>query len=453
VEVEGLLGQFDHHIYFPESWEFVILHGPNGVGKTKLLELIRAVSMGGMHLLHTMPFQSASLGFDDGQKLHIKQSVQMNGVESDIEFATDEESSRKTVITWSAPGEDAVEWAAPDVFDETSPRLTRAIAQEHPSLIRSGTRRWRDRRTGEYLVIEEILDRFPELLRFADFEAGVPAAIQSRLFDHFDVHLIETQRLIRMETDDPRAGPRDVPARRATVSEHSKDLIRRLGVALAQNSRTSQDLDRSFPRRLLSPKRLSPEISDDVIRARYMEQNALRTSLAEISVLDTGQEIPLPERALESWERRVLWTYLEDSESKLATFQTILERVKLLRQIVNSRFLFKELNIDQERGFTFVTTSGREISVEQLSSGEQHELVLAYELLFNVRPGSLVLIDEPEISLHVVWQQEFLNDIKRIADVAGLRFIVATHSPQIIHKWWDRTVTLAPGEARDWAGN
>jgi predicted ATP-binding protein involved in virulence len=71
--------------------------------------------------------------------------------------------------------------------------------------------------------------------------------------------------------------------------------------------------------------------------------------------------------------------------------------------------------------------------------------VLTYDLLFNVKPNSLVLIDEPEISLHVTWQKEFLNDIVRIAAINSSRFIVATHSPQIINKFWSQTVGLEPG--------
>ena len=68
--------------------------------------------------------------------------------------------------------------------------------------------------------------------------------------------------------------------------------------------------------------------------------------------------------------------------------------------------------------------------------------MLAYDLLFNVEPRTLVLVDEPELSLHVTWQQAFLNDIKRVAELASLRFVIATHSPQIIHKWWVRAVEL-----------
>jgi hypothetical protein len=36
------------------------------------------------------------------------------------------------------------------------------------------------------------------------------------------------------------------------------------------------------------------------------------------------------------------------------------------------------------------------------------------ELLFRVTPGSLILIDEPELSLHVVWQEQFLKDVQQI---------------------------------------
>jgi len=186
------------------------------------------------------------------------------------------------------------------------------------------------------------------------------------------------------------------------------------------------------------------EATAEAIQEKYDAQNTLRQRLAEISLLDARPDLPLPKRDLENWERRVLWTYLSDSDQKLATFIPILERATLLKDIVNSRFLFKDLAVDRDRGFRFETEQGGDISADLLSSGEQHELVLTYELLFQAKRGSLVLIDEPEISLHVGWQKEFLSDIIRIAKVSSLRFIIATHSPQIINKWWSRAVALHP---------
>ncbi len=80
---------------------------------------------------------------------------------------------------------------------------------------------------------------------------------------------------------------------------------------------------------------------------------------------------------------------------------------------------------------------------DKLASGEQHELVLHYKLLFKTMPGSLILIDEPEISLHIIWQEELLGDLEEIAKLTGVRILMATHSPQIISDRWDLTVELA----------
>jgi len=67
---------------------------------------------------------------------------------------------------------------------------------------------------------------------------------------------------------------------------------------------------------------------------------------------------------------------------------------------------------------------------------------MLYELLFCVQPGTLVLIDEPELSLHVVWQQEFLKDLEKIVAWQKIQVIIATHSPQIINEHWDSVVDL-----------
>lgn len=257
-----------------------------------------------------------------------------------------------------------------------------------------------------------------------------------------NVHLIETQRLVVLQRARPHV--RSETAQLSTkVEEFAEDLKQRLGAALAENSRMSQERDRTYPIRLLMSS-WTETPSDEQIRERYSSQSQLREQLAQISLLDekTGG-ISLPKK-METWQRRVMWTYLEDSDIKLKTFLPLLEKITLLQEIVNSRFLSKRMVIDRRTGIGFVTDEGRELEPTMLSSGEQHELVLLYDLLFSVPPGALVLIDEPEISLHVNWQKRFLDDIRRISRISGFRFIVATHSPQIIGKWWNRAVALDP---------
>ena len=100
------------------------------------------------------------------------------------------------------------------------------------------------------------------------------------------------------------------------------------------------------------------------------------------------------------------------------------------------------MTISRNTGFVFTNAEGTVLSATDLSSGEQHELVLFYELLFKVAPGSLVLIDEPEISLHVVWQEHFLKDVQDVTRLSDIDVIVATHSPDVIDGHRDLLVEL-----------
>ena len=52
------------------------------------------------------------------------------------------------------------------------------------------------------------------------------------------------------------------------------------------------------------------------------------------------------------------------------------------------------------------------------------------------------MIDEPELSLHVAWQEKFLSDIDDIARLSSFRILLATHSPQIIGDRYDLAIEL-----------
>jgi predicted ATP-binding protein involved in virulence len=103
------------------------------------------------------------------------------------------------------------------------------------------------------------------------------------------------------------------------------------------------------------------------------------------------------------------------------------------------------MSIDKNSGFIFETSEGKPLSIRDLSSGEQHELVLFYELLFKASPNALILIDEPELSLHIAWQIEFVNDLEEIIKLTDFDVLIATHSPDIIDKSWGLTVALKEG--------
>ena len=82
------------------------------------------------------------------------------------------------------------------------------------------------------------------------------------------------------------------------------------------------------------------------------------------------------------------------------------------------------------------------MALEQLSSGEKQEIVLFYELIFETKSNLMLLIDEPEISLHITWQKKFLDDLLKVSKISHIKAIVATHSPQIISNHWDIQIDL-----------
>jgi predicted ATPase len=81
--------------------------------------------------------------------------------------------------------------------------------------------------------------------------------------------------------------------------------------------------------------------------------------------------------------------------------------------------------------------------IKTLSSGEQQILILLTYLKFYSTEGKLFVIDEPELSLHPKWQDEFLDQIIKITP-KKTQIIIATHSPAIVGKHENFCKVLLP---------
>lgn len=73
------------------------------------------------------------------------------------------------------------------------------------------------------------------------------------------------------------------------------------------------------------------------------------------------------------------------------------------------------------------------IDMLDASSGELSILATFLSLAATIEDGSLILIDEPEISLHPAWQRTYIDLLNRaFGAYSGCHYIIATHSPLII---------------------
>lgn len=74
-------------------------------------------------------------------------------------------------------------------------------------------------------------------------------------------------------------------------------------------------------------------------------------------------------------------------------------------------------------------------SINDASSGQQCILLNILGIASSIEDNSLVLIDEPEISLHPEWQENYIQLLMdSFTHIKGCHFIIATHSPQIVSK-------------------
>lgn len=118
------------------------------------------------------------------------------------------------------------------------------------------------------------------------------------------------------------------------------------------------------------------------------------------------------------------------------------KKAELLIELLSDKFTFKAPVIAGD-GLEFIDESGEKTAFTALSAGEIRLTEFYADLLFGTPDGALLLIDEPEISMHIAWQFALVDDVEEICRLlGGARAIIATHSPQILGGHRDIQVDL-----------
>jgi predicted ATP-binding protein involved in virulence len=435
ISVENLFGIFNHVIPLNMDEHITIIHGPNGFGKTIILRMIKAVFRGLYRDLASIPFGRMRIVFDEGAvldigRLEIAPSNEAGpAIGLDFDFSESGSTRGLFKVTIPQPG-----------WDFQSAMIDALI----PELTQLGPRLWYDEKTGKSLTPIDVIRTYGRRLlipKDTKLQIDGDAEWMESIRESISVHLIETQRLTTEMTQD-QENSWDPPSNKPAVERYSSELAGAIKAKLAESAEVSQSLDRSFPTRLLS-KGAGSDLTYEQIQQKLDELEKKRSYLRDVGLLDKDDDNQFQIfQQIDEGTQNVLAVYVDVIAEKLSFFDELSGKLAFFMRIVNKRFLFKRMGIDREKGLVFTTSKGALVSPKDLSSGEQHELVLLYELLFRVKPDSLILMDEPELSLHVAWQVNFLNDLKELTSIVPLDVLIATHSPQIINDRWDLTVQL-----------
>lgn len=128
--------------------------------------------------------------------------------------------------------------------------------------------------------------------------------------------------------------------------------------------------------------------------------------------------------------------------SSVAKRQNEIEnRKNIFFEILSVLFQHKKLSVNETNEIVVATEDGRQFPIELLSSGEKQLLIiLGNALLLKENETHIYIADEPELSLHIEWQEKLVSSIRRLSPNAQIIF--ATHSPDIVGSFQDKTILL-----------
>ena len=166
------------------------------------------------------------------------------------------------------------------------------------------------------------------------------------------------------------------------------------------------------------------------LKLRNLEKDetaALDKKIKEISSKDTAKKEELTE----------LRTLIAYKERKITEIYK--QKHGLIKKI---NFLFsdsgKKLEFDKENSLIFKKNE-KYVTPYQLSSGEKQLLIILLTVILQENKPCIILMDEPEVSLHLSWQLDLIDIIQNLNP--NCQLIIVTHSPGLFTKGWKDKIT------------
>lgn len=463
IEVKNLFGNKNYNIEFNQNPNVTIIFGLNGTGKTTILRMITDILTLNFTDIELINFKSFTLNLKDHSTLEYIKGESPG--ESKLVKKTVKKSQPK--MEWKPFSKEILEISGKGFSKRPFNSFNYLTLYNHiieknlDSKIRNLLIHERTDRIFDFMF--ELQEKDQEFNRVMEglgpsqvyeflklfFEKDIsffPQWLQ-KIVESNPLLFIESERLIKYkEIQEERKYERiyeygipQTKLKHRVVNEYSEDLKRIKKRFIENFNEVSQSLDRTFPRRIIENiNKLSKEdvpssleLKNRIENIRKKENELISFGLLtkkqpEIADIDTDS-LKISDIAI------TISLWVKDTQEKHSKFDELLDDINLFRNIINEHLSDKEIRFDGENGFYVQTNSGEHLLGDQLSSGEQHIVVLTYQLIFLAKPYSIVLIDEPEISLHTIWQNNFIDDIIKMGREKSLSFILATHSPQIIH--------------------
>lgn len=415
VEIEGFWGRKNVSLQLNPDLNFLI--GPNGSGKTTIINLVSAVLRADIPALYSVQFDKVSIklktvGANRKPIIEVAKVVDPKMGSVELIYTVKEKASEKgTTYGVEGPYDDRVyrdaRYARSRRYREVGASLNRILSGlvevNWLSIHRASAElERRNRRDDSY--DSSIDHKLQDIARaFSNFFSllNSKAEAESKNFqEHVFLSLL----------DQPHSDA-DVLAQVHVEAENKQSVVsvlRDLGVSNAKAARS--------------------------VNAHYARITEARKNLkASNSGLSLKDAISLSDAARVS-EMLTKWRDLEEQRS--AIFQPRLQ----FEGIINELFSGKEVHFDERNTPMVHLETGEIVGIEVLSSGEKQLFIILGEALLQEERPVVFISDEPELSLHVSWQSALFGHIRGLN--GSCQIISATHSPDIVGSFQDRVIKI-----------
>lgn len=436
-----MFGDFTYNLNFENIKDnVIILTAPNGYGKSTILKIIDKFFNIKFDELFDESFDFFQIDFDDETVMVFKEDDSLKICYSENEVF----SIKKTT------------------FSQNSKQFKYILKNEIPYIKKIRNNYWIDTRDDEVLTTHELLNRysyiFPEGILNLNLDKKLLTLLEK------DVFFVQADRLNNININDN-------DEEYSAINKLSKSIMQLMADVKENQYAISMDQSSNFPEKVMSLLSEDKDIDvkkavDKIIKITTFDRNYNKNEI--FGNLSLNPKIIGKLRNEQIYDNKaflmVLSSYLDDIIQRIDICSELAERINLFKKSVNSLLQFKYIDIHPNFGLIVEKKNNKnknqdenelnpkkknrninkgDFSVDLLSSGEKHLIILLGDLIFNTKFGSVVLIDEPEISLHAAWQKKLLGLIEEISKINNFNVLIATHSFTLINGNWDNTIELA----------
>ena len=136
---------------------------------------------------------------------------------------------------------------------------------------------------------------------------------------------------------------------------------------------------------------------------------------------------------------RIIQCLQQGTPEAAAEAQRLSAPKKLFQDLIDKLFSETGKKIIRTENEIRFSQMGETLVPYQLSSGEKQMLSILLTVLIEDQKNYVLFMDEPEVSLHVEWQEQLIDLILQLNP--NVQIILTTHSPAVIMNGWMNHVT------------